>query len=106
MSVVLQHGQAQRGDHSVGVGTRYNIHLFCLERSIEQSQVHHAGRRCKPQSIGFRQSHKTIRPFKEFVSNAQAHSRCVRGKLGQFRNSRGPCILAAHGDGESVIESQ
>src|SRR5438045_3240011 len=77
-----------------------------FERAGEEAEVHDAWRRGETQAVGCDQALVAVGTLHEFVAEACAPLRSVRGGLGERLQMQTASVLASNLDGKSVIEAE
>src|SRR5207302_991612 len=106
VAVIVQYDHTKRDNESVGRTAGDNIHLMFLERPVEQTEIHDAGRGSKLQSVDARQARVAVGTLHEFVAKSGAPSCSVRDQVRDGAQLEARGIFTANDDREGIVESE
>lgn len=106
MAVVLKGDETKGVDQAVSAVAGDDVDLFFFQRTVDQTEIEHAGRFAELQLVAFRPAFITIGAFEKFVTNAGAPMRSERSDVGDFDEVILARIVTADDHGESVFKAE
>src|ERR1700686_279554 len=85
---------------------RHNVYFFVHEGAVDETQVHHAGRRGKMQAVELAPAAKAVGSLQELEAKAGAHFWSERDDIASVVQLEAPRVVPAYDHGKCILETE
>src|SRR5882724_10482749 len=93
-------------NEAVGGVAGDDVDFFVDEGAVDETEIHHAGRGGKMQTVKLAPAAKTVRALEEFVSEARAHLGDVWDDVAGVAEVQALCIVTTNHHGKGVFKAE